>query len=130
MKCMPLIVNTADFQAKCRVIASRVAMAAPLAVEAAGELIERNTQPDVPIDKGVLRGSGYTLTTGMSGYIAMCSVIYSAYAEHNGYNYAWKQHEFNFNHPKGGKDHYLSDTVVTYMGQSIEIMAKTMSMVL
>lgn len=122
--------NTTDFQAKTKMIMAKVAAQAPLAVKAGGELIASDTRPDVPIDRGVLRISGVVdAPTGIS-HIATCAVRWSAKAPHNGYDYAWKQHEYEFNHPKGGKDHYLSDVILKDTPQALQIIGETVKRVL
>lgn len=69
--------------------------------------ILREMQLQVPVDSGDLYRS---LKCYVSGKPLTPTLTASASSIHNGYDYAEIQHENqSFNHPNGGKWHYVSD---------------------
>lgn len=86
-------------------------------VASAQELII-TAEPDVPIDTGALRSSGGTEGPTRKGDSTSVDVFFG---DDNVYNpdhgrptsfYAQDQHEnMNYTHPRGGKDHYLTDNL-------------------
>ena len=125
-----LIFNMANFESNMRRIQGQVAGQLPKAVMEGGSKLLTFTKPDVPLDKGDLRGGGGTHLTETNMSYASASVQFNQYAAHNMFNYARKQHDEQLNHPKGGKDHYLSDNVDNKASLIIETMTRTVRQVL
>lgn len=69
--------------------------------------IMTESKRQVPVDQGVLRGSGYVaLPVEQQGRVTV-ELGYGGPAA----DYAAIQHEVPMNHPEGGKDHFLSDPI-------------------
>jgi hypothetical protein len=83
------------------------ALAATL-FERAEYTMTRSKETFVPVDKGILRGSGYVEPPVIDGLDVSVTLGYGGPAG----AYALKQHEDEtLNHPRGGQAKYLSDPV-------------------
>ncbi len=88
------------------------------AVMSAGQRVLSEATQRAPIDTGALRGSG-NLAVGDGE----CAVSFNARNPRNGYPYCIRQHEEVFNHPRGGRDHYLSSVIDEDSGEIMRAMA-------
>lgn len=87
-----------------------LASAAPAAAQAAAQVILNASQPQVPVEEGVLKASGRTVSEGLTSYITYGRDDDgdSKHAPSN--QYAVKQHEdLTLNHPNGGNGKFLED---------------------
>ncbi len=85
-------------------LVARAAMSAALYQE--GHAILNESQQEVPVDLGTLRGSGHVTAPAAQGADIMVEIGYGGAAS----DYAVVQHEhLEFNHPHGGKAKYLED---------------------
>jgi hypothetical protein len=125
-----IIFNTANFKANMKRIQAQVGRQIHFAVMDGGNKLVTMTYKDTPVDKGALRTGGRVTIIGSGPTQSQGLVQYDAHAPHNFFNYAFKQHEYDFNHPKGGKDHYLSDNVDGAESFIIEVMARRIREVL
>lgn len=126
-----VVINAKSFQKNVRRIQQQVGRQLQKSVVNGGTKLIEITRPDVPIDKGNLQRGGGVHSNMSSQTYAQAQVQFSQHAPHNMFNYAEIQHErTDFNHPRGGKDHYLSDNVEGQTQFIIEIMAKTIKEVL
>lgn len=125
-----LVFNTRNFQSNMRRIQGQVGRQIHRAVMDGGNKLVTMTYKDVPLDTGALRTSGRVTIIGGGIDISQGTVSFSENAPHNGFNYAALQHENVFHHPKGGKDHYLSDYVDKEYNFIIETMNRTLRQVL
>jgi len=125
-----MIVKTQNFQSNMRRIQSQVGRQIHQAVIEGGNKLVTITYKDTPYDKGALRTGGRVTIIGSGIDMSQGLVKYDAHAPHNFFNYAYKQHEQDLNHPKGGKDHYLSDNVDNNVNLIVETMTRTVRQVL
>ena len=73
--------------------------------------IEAEAKLETPVDTGDLRNSVRAEVTRKAR--TRSSLTLSASSVHNGYDYAKIQHDNeSYNHPRGGKAHYLRDPFV------------------
>lgn len=96
-------------------LASTVPAAARAGALLAGEYLRGLAVEQTPVEMGDLRNSSSVEPYGDTGARVVYDSVYAAY-----------QHEVPMNHPRGGKDHYLSDPlrdnardIVRMMGQPI-----------
>ena len=128
---MPAIMmNTTNFESNMRRIQGQVGRQIHRAVIDGGNKLITITYKDTPYDKGALRTGGRVTIIGSGNDMSQGLVQYDALAPHNFFNYARKQHDENLNHPKGGKDHYLSDNVDSKASLIVETMTRTVRQVL
>lgn len=125
-----LIFNTANFESNMRRIQGQVGRQIHRGVIDGGNKLVTITYKDTPYDKGALRTGGRVTIIGSGNDMSQGLVQYNAIAPHNAFNYARKQHDEQLNHPKGGKDHYLSDNVDSKASLIIETMTRTVRQVL
>lgn len=99
--------------------------AAGFALYRAGIRIQGPAQRRAPVEFGVLRSSAYVSAPRKAGQDLEVEMGF-------GTQYAAYQHEYEMNHPLGGEDHYLSNTVseqvgtmLQYMGRDIDHAIKT-----
>jgi hypothetical protein len=79
--------------------------------DAAGKIMAESYK-QVPWDIGTLRASGFVQKPVSDGGGVSVTMGYGGLAK----AYALIQHEVKFNHPKGGKDHYLYDPAMEAAG--------------
>lgn len=103
-------VDTRDFENKMRSLYVRLNSRAGQILFEVGQEIIDEVQSDVPIRSGALRSKGMSSKV-QGGPNAWAEIKFSSFAPHNSYDYAALQHEVDFNHPRGGKDHYLIDNI-------------------
>jgi hypothetical protein len=85
------------------------------ALHECGEEIMEKSRPQVPWETGTLRNSGRVQPAEIEGSKVTVTLSYGGAAQ----AYALIQHErTDFNHPRGGKAHYLSDPAKAYPLQS------------
>lgn len=101
--------NTKSFEAETRNIQGRVLSRLDDVVYQGGQRLLNETHFDVPVSTGKLVISGKV--NKISGAPSVYQTVeYSSLDR--GYDYAWIQHERDFDHPYPGvKWHYLSDSV-------------------
>jgi hypothetical protein len=122
-----IIFNNSDFVARTNAILGRVNASLGLVGQDAGQAVVMMTEPRTPIESGTLRSSG-TITAG-SGAVGFVEVLveFSAYNPRSGYPYGELQHEHPFNHPRGGEDHFLLNTIMEQSGVIVTLMSSQMA---
>ncbi len=102
------IEGTANLERMLVELGAKAETRIPAALFQAAETVMARSKPNVPVDTGVLRGSGHVSLPSRSATGWEVMFGYGGAAQ----KYAYIQHEADdFNHPKGGQSHYLSEPV-------------------
>ena len=105
-----LIFNNRDFVSRTNAIVGKVNTGLGNIVQEGGDMLVEETRPNVPRLSYTLMMSGTSIKMS-NGPVAEAMVQFTAVNPRTGFEYGLIQHEnTRYNHPRGGKAHYLLDT--------------------